>query len=89
MGARSLRTVRLSGDNAAWLLLGLIEASVVVLLAISLIRGEFLPQRRKLILLTGLPVSVLAYGVMIVANAMIGNNPTVIELFTYWVSPQS
>lgn len=71
------------GDNAAWVLLGLIEASVVVLLAISLIRGEFLPQRRKPILLAGLSVSVLAYGVMIIANAMTGNNPTVIELFTY------
>jgi hypothetical protein len=71
------------GDNAAWLLLGLIEAAVVVLLAVSLIRGEFLPQRRKPILLAGLSVSVLAYSVMIVANAMIGNNPTVIELFTY------
>ena len=52
------------GDNAAWVLLGLIEALVVVLLA-------------------GLSVSVFAYAVMIVANAMIGNNPTVIELFTY------
>jgi hypothetical protein len=71
------------GDNAAWVLLGLIEAAVVVLLAISLIRGEFLPQRRKPILLAGLSVSVLAYGVMIIANAMIGNNPSVIELFTY------
>jgi uncharacterized membrane protein len=71
------------GDNAAWVLLGLIEASVVVLLAISLIRGEFLAQHRKPILLAGLSVSVLAYGVMIIANAMIGNNPTVIELFTY------
>jgi hypothetical protein len=71
------------GDNAAWVLLGLIEASVVVLLAVSLLRGEFLPQRRKPVLLAGLSVSLLAYGVMIVANAMIGNNPTVIELFTY------
>jgi hypothetical protein len=71
------------GDNAAWLLLGLVEAAVVVLLAISLIRGEFLPQRRKPVLLAGLSVSVLAFSVMIVANAMIGNNPTVIELFTY------
>jgi hypothetical protein len=71
------------GDNASWVLLGLTEALVVVLLAVSLIRGEFLPQRRKPILLAGLSVSVLAYGVMIVANAMIGNNPTVIELFTY------
>jgi len=47
------------------------------------IRDEFLSQRRKPILLAGLSVSVFAYGVMIVANAMIGNNPTVIELFTY------
>jgi hypothetical protein len=63
------------GDNAAWVLLGLIEALVVVLLAVSLVRGEFLPQRRKPILLAGLSVSVFAYAVMIVANAMIGNNP--------------
>jgi hypothetical protein len=71
------------GDNAAWVLLGLIEALVVVLLAVSLIRGEFLPQRRKPILLAGLSVSILAYGVMIIANAMIANDPTVAELFTY------
>jgi hypothetical protein len=72
------------GDNAAWVLLGLLEASVVVLLAVSLLRGEFLPQRRKPILLAGLGVSLLAFGVMGVANDMIGNNATVIELFTYF-----
>ena len=72
------------GDNAAWVLLGLLEASVVVLLAISLLRGEFLPQRRKPILLAGLGVSLLAFGVMGLANNMIGNTPTVIELFTYF-----
>jgi hypothetical protein len=71
------------GNNAAWLLLGLLEASVVVLLAVSLLTGEFLPQRRKPILLAGLGVSLLAFGVMGVANDMIGNNATVIELFTY------
>jgi len=72
------------GDNASWLLLGLLEASIVVLLAISLLRGEFLPQRRKPILLAGLSVSLLAFGVMGLANNMIGNTPTVIELFTYF-----
>jgi hypothetical protein len=70
-------------NNPAWVLLGLIEACVVILLAISLATGEFLPQRHKPILLTGLSVSLFAYGVMILANAMIGNNPTVAELFTY------
>jgi hypothetical protein len=72
------------GNNAAWLLLGLLEASIVVLLAISLLRGEFLPQRRKPVLLAGLSVSLLAFGVMGLANNMIGNTPTVIELFTYF-----
>ena len=72
------------GNNAAWLLLGLLEASIVVLLAISLLRGEFLPARRKPVLLAGLSVSLLAFGVMGLANNMIGNTPTVIELFTYF-----
>jgi len=72
------------GNNAAWVLLGLIEASVVVLLAISLLRGEFLPQRRKPILLTGLSVALLAFGVMGLAENMIGATATVIELFTYF-----
>ena len=72
------------GDNAAWVLLGLLEAAVVVLLLVSLLRGEFLPQRRKPILLAGLSVSLLAFGVMGLANDMIGNNATVIELFTYF-----
>jgi hypothetical protein len=71
------------GNNAAWTLLGLLEASIVVVLAASLLRGEFLPQRRKPILLAGLGLAVLAFGVMIIANTMIANNATVIELFTY------
>jgi hypothetical protein len=72
------------GDNAAWVLLGLLEASIVVLLIVSLARGEFLPQRRKPVLLSGLSVALLAFGVMGLANDMIGNNATVIELFTYF-----
>jgi hypothetical protein len=75
---------KVPGDNAAWLLLGIVEASVVALLAISLLRGEFLANRTKPVLLAGLSLSLLAFGIMIVANAMIGNNATVIELFTYF-----
>jgi hypothetical protein len=62
----------------------LLEACVAVLLAISLVRGEFLPQHRKPILLAGLSVSLLAFGVMGLANDMTGNTATVIELFTYF-----
>ncbi len=72
------------GDSAAWVLLGLLEASIVVLLVVSLIRGEFLPTRRKPVLLSGLGVAMLAFGVMALANDMIGNTATVLELFTYF-----
>jgi hypothetical protein len=72
------------GNNASWFLLGLLEALIVVMLAASLLTGEFLPQRRKPILLAGLSVSLFAYGFMGIANDMIGNNATVIELFTYF-----
>jgi hypothetical protein len=72
------------GDNAAWILLGILEAAIVVLLAFSLLSGEFLPQRRKPFLFAGLGVAMLSFGIMGVANNMIGNTPTVIELFTYF-----
>jgi hypothetical protein len=72
------------GDNASWTLLGLLELLIVVILAVSLLSGEFLPQRRKPILLMGLSVSLVAYAFMALANDMTGNNATVIELFTYF-----
>jgi hypothetical protein len=72
------------GNNASWFLLGLLEMLICVLLAISLLTGEFLPQRRKPILLTGLSVSLFAYAFMGIAENMIGATATVIELFTYF-----
>jgi hypothetical protein len=71
------------GDNAAWVLLGLVEAAIFLLLAISVLSGEFLPQRRKPILLAGLGLSILAYGFMVVGNAMTGNTALELTLFTY------
>ncbi len=72
------------GDNAAWILLGLIEASIVVLLAVSLIRGEFLATHRKPFLLTGLSVAMLATGLMGFTNDMVGSTSGAAELFTYF-----
>jgi hypothetical protein len=72
------------GDNAAWILLGLIEAAIVVLLAVSLIRGEFLATRRKPFLLTGLSVAMFATALMGFANDMVGSTAGAVELFTYF-----
>jgi Na+-transporting NADH:ubiquinone oxidoreductase subunit NqrB len=72
------------GDNAAWILLGLIEATIVVLLAVSLIRGEFLATHRKPFLLTGLSVGLFATGLMGFTNDMVGSTAGAVELFTYF-----
>lgn len=71
------------GLNAAWILLGATEAAVVVLLAISLVRGEFLPSREKPILFAGLGLSMLAFGLMALANNMVGDFTTALTVFTY------
>ena len=72
------------GDNAAWVLLGLLEASIVVLLArqpaarrVPSPAPQADPAHRPV------EVALLAFGVMGLANNMIGNSATAIELFTY------
>lgn len=74
----------LPGLDTAWLLLGLLEGVAFVFFAASLITGEFLPDRRKPILLAGLGVSIFTFAVMAFANNMIGNFETVASLFTYF-----
>jgi hypothetical protein len=72
------------GDNASWILLGIIEAAVVVLLALSLLRGEFLATREKPFLLAGIGTSMLALAVMALANNMVGDHATALEVSTYF-----
>src|SRR6202012_1769649 len=71
------------GDNAAWILLGAVEAVVVILLAVSLVRGEFLTNRRKPFLLAGRGPSILALAFRGVPNNWVGHPSTAAEVFTY------
>src|SRR4051812_17336822 len=45
------------GIDAAWTMLGIVEGVVFLLFVVSLVRGEFLPARRKPILLGALAAS--------------------------------
>jgi hypothetical protein len=72
------------GLDAAWLLLGLLEAVAFLFFAVSLATGEFLPDRRKPLLLSGLGLSIFSFAVMAFANNMIGNFETVASLFSYF-----
>lgn len=49
------------GVDALWAILSVLEFAVFVILLVSLIRGEFLPHRRKSLLLTGLALGLLTF----------------------------
>jgi len=74
----------LPGLDASWVLLGVLEAVAFLLFAVSIVTGEFLPNRRKPILLAGLGFSIFTFAVMAFANNMIANFDTVATLFTYF-----
>lgn len=71
------------GLDAAWVILGIAEAVVFLAVVASLVTGEFLPARRKPILICSLALSMVTFAGMLFANAMSGNFATVFELFVY------
>jgi hypothetical protein len=71
------------GTNTSWVLVGLLEALVFVAIAASVLTGEFLPTRRKPILLTGLALSIFTFAVISWGENITGGFATIAELFQY------
>lgn len=71
------------GLNAAWLLLGLLEAVAFIVVIASLATGEFVWARRMPPLLASMAVSMLTFAVMAFAQNMIADHASVASLFTY------
>jgi hypothetical protein len=74
------------GLNATWLILGLLEAVTFLGFIGSIVTGEFLPARRKPILLGALSMSLLTMAVLIFGQSMIGENEGVASLFGYFAA---
>jgi hypothetical protein len=72
------------GVNVAWFLLGLVLFIAFLGVIASLVAREFLPSRRKPILLGSLGLSMFAYGLMGFAENMISNTDSVASLFAYF-----
>lgn len=72
------------GLDAAWVLLGLLQAVLFVAVVASLVTGEFLPTRRKPILLSSLGLGMLAFAVMLFAQEMVSQFDSVAQLFGYF-----
>jgi hypothetical protein len=72
------------GANVSWFLIGLIMFAVFLGVVASALRREFLPSRRKPILLGSLGLSMFAYGLMVFAENMVANTDSVNTLYGYF-----
>lgn len=71
------------GVDAAWTILGILELGVFVLTVVSLATLEFLPNRRKPVLLSGLALAIFTFSVLAIGQNVVGENTGVAELFLY------
>jgi hypothetical protein len=71
------------GVDAAWTILGILEFGIFVLTAISLVRLEFMPARRKPFLLCALALAIFTFSILAIGQNVVGENSGVAELFLY------
>jgi uncharacterized membrane protein len=71
------------GVDAAWTILGILESLIFILVLVSRVRLEFMPDRRKSFLLTALGLAVFTFSILAMGQNVTGENEGVAELFTY------
>lgn len=71
------------GVDAAWTILGVLEFLIFLLMVGSLVRLEFLPSRRKPILLCGLALAIFTFSILGIGQNVVGETEGVAELFLY------
>jgi uncharacterized membrane protein YphA (DoxX/SURF4 family) len=72
------------GVDALWAILSVLEFGVFVLLVVSLVTGEFLPHRRKGVLLVGLSLALFTFACLSFGQTSTGNNEGSASLYTYF-----
>ena len=72
------------GTDAAWVILGLLEFGVFLLLLASLLFLEFLPHRPKQFLQLGLGVAMLAFACMAFGQTASNQHEGTASLYTYF-----
>lgn len=74
------------GTDTAWVILGLLEFGVFVLLLASIVRLEFLPHRDKSILQVGLATSLLTFAFLAFGQTATKQYAGTAQLYTYFGS---
>jgi hypothetical protein len=71
------------GVDAAWWILGILESLIFILMVVSLIRLEFMPDRRKPFLLSGLALAVFTFSILAMGQNVTGETTGVAQIFVY------
>jgi hypothetical protein len=71
------------GVDAAWTILGILEFAIFVLVVVSLIRLEFMPDRRKPFMLSALSLAIFTFSILAIGQNVVGETSGVAELFLY------
>ncbi len=74
------------GTDAAWVIVGLLEFGVFLLLVASLLRLEFLPHREKWFLQVGLAVALLTFACLAFGQTATKQFAGTAQLYTYFGS---
>lgn len=77
---------KVPGIDAAWVIIGILEFAIFLLILLSLVRGEFLPHRKKSTLLVALALALLTYACLSFGQTSTGNTEGTASLYTYFAS---
>jgi uncharacterized membrane protein YphA (DoxX/SURF4 family) len=72
------------GVDALWAILSVLEFAVAVVILISIVTGEFLPHRKKTVLLVGLSLALFVFACLSFGQTSTGNNEGTASLYTYF-----
>ncbi len=71
------------GIDAAWTILGILECLIFILIVVSLIRLEFMPEKRKPWLMMSLGLSVFTFSILAMGQNVTGEHEGVASLYLY------
>jgi hypothetical protein len=74
------------GTDAAWMIIGILEFGVFVILVLSLLRAEFLPHRPKSAMQVALAVAMITYACLAFGQTATGQNQGSASLYQYFAA---
>jgi hypothetical protein len=77
---------KVPGVDTAWVIIGILELTIVALMVLSIVRGEFLPHRTKSGLVVALALALVTFACLSFGQTSTGNNQGTASLYVYFAS---